>query len=40
MKRVLNSCYSGDIETALSLETDATVERFLDPDTTRRLKDF
>jgi len=40
MKRVLNSCYSGDIETALSLETDATVERFLDPDTTRRIKDF
>lgn len=40
MKRVLNRCAAGDIERALALETDATVEGFLDPETTRRLKDF
>ena len=40
MKRVLNHCAQSDIETALQLETDATVARFLDPETTRRLKDF
>lgn len=40
MKRVLNLCAATDLETALSLETEVTVERFLDPDTTRRLKDF
>ena len=40
MKRILNQCAAGDIERALALETDATVEGFLDPETTRRLKDF
>lgn len=40
MKRVLNLCAQADIERALELETDATVAGFLDPETTRRLKDF
>ena len=40
MKRVLNQCALTDIERALALETDATVDGFLDPETTRRLKDF
>ena len=40
MKRVLNRCALTDIERALELETDATVAGFLDPETTRRLKDF
>jgi hypothetical protein len=29
-----------DLHRALQLETDATVAGFLDPETTRRLKDF
>jgi enoyl-CoA hydratase/carnithine racemase len=40
MKRVLNQCSQSDIERALELETEATVSGFLDPETTRRLKDF
>ena len=40
MKRVLNQCAQADIARALELETEATVEGFLDPETTRRLKDF
>ena len=40
MKRVLNQTAAGDIERALQLETDATVEGFMDPETTRLLKDF
>lgn len=40
MKRVLNRCALNDIERALELETEATVAGFLDPETTRRLKDF
>jgi enoyl-CoA hydratase/carnithine racemase len=40
MKRVLNQVAAGDVETALRLETDATVAGFLDPETTERLKDF
>jgi len=40
MKRVLNQCAQADIERALSLETEATVAGFLDPETTRRLKEF
>ncbi len=40
MKRILNQCAASDIERALALETDATVEGFLDPETTRRLRDF
>jgi enoyl-CoA hydratase/carnithine racemase len=40
MKRVLNQGVARDITTALRLETEATVVSFLDPETTRRLKDF
>ncbi len=40
MKRVLNSAALPDIEQALALETEATIAGFLDPETTRRLKDF
>ena len=40
MKRVLNQCASTDIQAALQLETEATIAGFLDPETTRLLKDF
>lgn len=40
MKRVLNLTASTDLTAALRLETDATVAGFLDPETTRLLKDF
>lgn len=40
MKRVLNQCASTDLNKALQLETEATIAGFLDPETTRRLKDF
>jgi enoyl-CoA hydratase/carnithine racemase len=40
MKRVLNAAASTDLERALALETEATVAGFMDPETTRRLKDF
>lgn len=40
LKRVLNVCAVQDIERALALETDATVAGFMDPETTRLLKDF
>ena len=40
MKRVLNQVAVSQLESALSLETDATVTGFLDPLTTRLLKDF
>ena len=40
MKRVLNQTASTDVRTALRLETEATVAGFLDPETTRLLKDF
>ncbi len=40
MKRILNQCAASDIERALKLESEATVEGFLDPETTRRLRDF
>ena len=40
MKRVLNQAISGGLQHALSLETEATVAAFLDPETTRLLKDF
>jgi len=40
MKRVLNQVAAGDLNRALQLETDATVAGFLDPETTKRLKDF
>ncbi|MGZ4722801.1 MAG: enoyl-CoA hydratase/isomerase family protein [Ilumatobacteraceae bacterium] len=40
MKRVLNRTASTDLAEALRLETEATVAGFLDPLTTRLLKDF
>ena len=40
MRRVLNRTASTDLTEALRLETDATVAGFLDPETTRLLKDF
>lgn len=40
MKRVLSQTASTDLRTALRLETEATVAGFLDPETTRLLKDF
>ena len=40
MKRVLNQTASTDLVTALHHETEATVAGFLDPETTRLLKDF
>jgi enoyl-CoA hydratase/carnithine racemase len=40
MKRVLNQTAVANLELALQLETDATVAGFMDPETTRRLKDF
>jgi enoyl-CoA hydratase/carnithine racemase len=40
MKRVLNQAISGGLQHTLSLETEATVAAFLDPETTRLLKDF
>ena len=40
MKRVLNQVATADLWRALQLETDATVAGFLDPETTRLLKDF
>ncbi len=40
MKRTLNANASADVNRALQMETDATVAGFLDPETTRLLKDF
>lgn len=40
MKRVLNQATAGGLVQALQLETEATVAGFLDPETTRLLKDF
>jgi enoyl-CoA hydratase/carnithine racemase len=40
MKRTLNRTAMGDLRAAMALETEATVEGFLDPETTRLLKDF
>jgi enoyl-CoA hydratase/carnithine racemase len=40
MKRVLNQSAACDLGTALRLETEATIAGFLDPETTRLLKDF
>jgi enoyl-CoA hydratase/carnithine racemase len=39
-KRVLNQVATISIESALQLETEATVAGFLDPGTTRLLQDF
>jgi len=40
MKRVLNQSASNDLNLALHLETEATIAGFLDPETTKRLKEF
>jgi hypothetical protein len=40
MKRVLNAAALPDLHRAMALETDATVAGFLDPETTRLLRDF
>lgn len=40
MKRVLNQSAMNDMRQALNLETEATIMGFLDPETTRLLKDF
>jgi len=40
MKRVLNAAGLCDLNRALALETEATVAGFMDPETTRLLKDF
>ena len=40
LKRVLNRAGGFDIEGALALETEATVRRFLDPETAERVKSF
>ena len=40
MKRVLNQVASVDLKRSIELETDVTVESFLDPDTTRRITQF
>jgi len=40
MKRALNQSAACDLNKALEVETEATVAGFLDPETTRRLKDF
>jgi enoyl-CoA hydratase/carnithine racemase len=40
MKRVLHQTSSADFEKAMQLETEATVDGFMDPLTTRLLKEF
>lgn len=40
MKRVLNATAFTDLHRAMDLETEATVAGFMDPETTRRLRDF
>lgn len=40
MKRVLNETAATNLNKAMELEGAATVEGFMDPETTRRLKDF
>ena len=40
MKRVLNQSAAVDLRAALRLETGATVDGFMDPETTRLLRDF
>jgi enoyl-CoA hydratase/carnithine racemase len=40
MKRVLRQTSSADFEQAMQLETEATVDGFMDPLTTRLLKEF
>ena len=40
LKQVLNRAGSLDVEGALALETEATVRRFLDPETVERVRGF
>lgn len=40
MKRVLNATAMIDLRRAMDLETEATIAGFMDPETTRRLRDF
>jgi enoyl-CoA hydratase/carnithine racemase len=40
MKRVLGATATPDLRRAMDLETEATVAGFMDPETTRRLRDF
>ena len=40
MKRVLNQAATNDLNSAMQLETEATIAGFLDPETTRLLKNF
>lgn len=40
LKRILNQVHKLDIEEAMKLETDATVESFLDPETLKRVQEF
>ncbi len=40
MKRVLNATALTDLRRAMDLETEATIAGFMDPETTRRLRDF
>mgnify|MGYP000874639730 CR=1 FL=1 len=40
MKRVLNHATTGGLHQALHLETEATIAGFMDPETTRLLKQF
>jgi enoyl-CoA hydratase/carnithine racemase len=40
MKRALNRVAVIDLKRSIELETDITVESFLDPDTTRRIAEF
>lgn len=40
MKRVLNATAMSDLRRAMDHETEATIAGFMDPETTRRLRDF
>ena len=40
LKRVINRACALDVEGAMSLETDATVRGFLDPETAARVAKF
>jgi len=40
MKRVLNQTASTDVNAAISLEREATISGFMDPETTKLLKLF
>lgn len=40
MKRILNQSAVVDLKRSIELETEVTIESFLDPDTTRRIAEF